>query len=297
MKTVVYQSFRRHDVPAWITACMESVEAWAAHHSFEYRFYDDRFFDLVPADVRERASVHKCVLADYARLVAAKQLLKEGWDRAIWLDADALVFSPARFEIPIESGYAFSREVWLDRTAFGKPHFKLNVNNAVAVFCHDEAIIDFYLDSANAILRSDQPLTALSIGTDFLVRLQRARNFPLLTNVGIFGPEMTYRYLQNDERYLRPYLNFQTSPVYAANLCLSHHSEMYHFDGAKSGWLLNEETLLDFISRLQADEGDSLNAWFDQTYQPPEGEFDRSLSRLLGAKSAIKSLVSTVQGR
>jgi hypothetical protein len=298
MRTIVYQSFRTTNVPAWISACMESVRTWAKYQGFEYRFYDDRFFDYIPRDVFARASEHKCIMADYARLVAAKELLSEGWERAIWLDADALVFAPRRFEIPIRSGYAFCREVWLDRVAFKRPQFKLTVNNAVSVFCRDQAIIDFYLDAANAILRSDEPLNALSIGTDFLVKLQRARKFPLLTNVGIFGPEMTYRYLQNDGRFLRPYLNFQTSPIYAANLCLSHHSEVFHFSGTGAeGWTLNEERLLEFIGKLQADEGESLNAWFDDGYKQRGTEFDRPLSRFLATKTALKSLVLSVQGK
>lgn len=298
MKTVVYQSFRTENVPPWIQACLDSAREWAAYQGFEYRFYDDRFFDLVPRDLYPRASEHKCLLADYARLVAARQLLEEGFDRAIWLDADLVVFSPKEFKISVSSGYAFCREVWLDRVTWGRPQFRLTVNNAASVFCRDEAILDFYFDAAGAILRSDQPLTALSIGTDFLVRLQRARNFPLLTNVGIFGPEMTYRYLQDDGRFLRPYLNFQTSTVHAANLCLSHHAERYHFSGTGSnGWLLDEKTLLDFIARLRADGGGSLNKWFDRGYSSAPGEFDRPLSRVLGTRLAVKFLVHTLQGR
>lgn len=291
MRTVVYQSFRTSDVPSWIAACLESARAWAAAQGFAYRFYDDTFFDLVPSELRPRASVHKCVLADYARLVAARDLLAEGWDRAIWLDADALVFAPEAFRIPIESGYAFCREVWLDRVAFGKPQFKLTVNNAVSVFCRDQAILDFYLDAADAILRSDQPLTAVSIGTEFLGKLQRARQFPLVASMGIFGPEMAARYLANDGRFLRPYLNFQTSPIYAANLCLSHQA------AGTSAAVWDEPRLLAFIRRLQSDGGKSLNAWFDRGYAPPAHEFERPLSRYIGTRHALRSLVRTVQGK
>jgi hypothetical protein len=298
MKTIVYQSFRTENVPAWISTCLDSVREWAKRQGFAYQFFDDSFFDFVPRDVYPRAREHVCMLADYARLVAAKRLLTQGWERVIWLDADALVFNPAEFTIPVVKGYAFCREVWMDRVAFGRPQFKLTVNNAVSVFCQDQAVIDFYLDSANAILRSDAPLNALSIGTDFLVKLQRARKFPLLTNVGIFGPEMTFRYLQDDERFLRPYLNYQTSPIYAANLCLSHHQEVFHFSGTgKEGWELNEQTLLNFIGRLQADGGKSLNRWFDRGYSPAEWEFDRPLSRFIGTRHALKSLALSLQGK
>ncbi len=46
--TVVFQSFRTRDVPAWITRCMETARAWAALRGFDYQFLDDRFFDRIP---------------------------------------------------------------------------------------------------------------------------------------------------------------------------------------------------------------------------------------------------------
>jgi len=297
MRTVVYQSFRTQNIPPWIAVCIESVKTWTEVQGFEYRFYDDRFFDLVPPEFRARASGHKCVLADYARLVAARDLLKEGWERAIWIDADAVVFAPERFTIPVTQGYAFCREVWLDRVVYGKPQFNLTVNNSVSVFCQDQTIIDFYLDAANAILRGPEPLTGLSIGTDFLLKLHRARRFPLLTHAGIFGPEMAYRYLQDDGRFLRTYLNFQTSPIYAANLCLSHQGETSGFAGEKKGWSLNDQTLLEFIARLRSDRGESLNRWFNHEYTPDASEFDRPLSRYIGVRRAFKSLLQAVQRR
>lgn len=296
MRTVVYQSFRTENVPPWIAACLESVRTWATVQGFDYRFFDDAFFDLVPADIRPRASEYKCVLADYARLVAARDLLKEGWDRAIWIDADAVVFAPERFTIPIDQGYAFCREVWLDRIVWGKPQFNLTVNNAASVFCRDQTIIDFYLDTARSILTSSQPLTGLSIGTEFLLKLRRAHAFPLLTTIGIFGPEMARRYLQNDGDFLRPYLNFQTSPIYAANLCLSHQGEKGNPAATTSEWVPTDQTLLDFIVRLRSDQGASLNRWYDGAYHPRPQEFDRPLSRVIGTKRALKSLITSVRG-
>jgi hypothetical protein len=296
MRTAVYQSFRTENVPSWISACMTSVRRWADERGYVYRFFDDSFFDLVPPELRERASIHKCVLADYARLVAAKNILREGFDRAIWLDADALIFAPAAFEVPLSTGYAFCREVWLDRTVMGRPQFKLTVNNAISVFCRDEAIIDFYLDCARATLSSTKTLDALSIGTDFLIRLRRAREFPLVTSMGIFGAEMAYRYMVNDGRFLRPYLNFQTSPIYAANLCLSHHADDTFRSASGEEWKWNEDTLLRFIAKLQSDGGSSLNAWFDNGYLARSSEFERPLSRYIGTKHAVKSLLAAVKG-
>jgi hypothetical protein len=276
---------------------MASVREWAKIQGFDYRFYDDSFFELVPEKVRPRASEHVCLLTDYARLVAARDLLKHGWDRAIWVDADAVVFDPERFTIPITSSYAFCREIWLQRVTLGKPEFRLTVNNSVSVFCKDQALIDFYLDCADRVLTSPQPLTALSIGTDFLVRLRRTYPFPLLTNVGIFGPEMTYRYLTDDGRYLAPYINYQTSPVYVANLCFSHKSEEIHFSGPKpKNWVFDEKARLAFVERLKAERGSTLNKWFNGSYTPTSEEFNRPLSRITQGRVALRSLANVVKG-
>jgi hypothetical protein len=293
MKTVVYQSFRTAGIPLWIDACMESVRFWAARQGFDYRFYDDSFFELVPPPLRKRASAFKCVQADYARLVAARQLLREGYDRAIWLDADAVVFAPDLFQIKIEQGYAFCREVWLDRMAWGKPHFNLTVNNSVSVFCRDETIIDFYLNVADAILSGPKTLTPLSIGTDFLLKLQRAHPFTLLTQVGIFGSKMASAVLRDDSKLLKPYLAYQTSPIYAANLCLSHQGDE---PSGETDALLTDNDLLEFIRRLTKDQGASVNRWFTPTYRPSESEFDRPLSRYLATRRALKNLARTLSG-
>ncbi|MFT3782539.1 MAG: hypothetical protein QM790_11045 [Nibricoccus sp.] len=280
MKTVVYQSFRTENVPGWISACMASVRSWATYQGFDYRFWDDSFFDLVPPHLRPRASVHKCLLSDYARLVAARHLLASGYDRAIWVDADATVFDPQRFMIDLTSGYAFCREVWHDLTLLGRPLFKLTVNNSVSVFCRDEDIIDTYLEAAESILLSDQPLAAVSIGTEWLHTRRQKHNFPLLTHVGILGPEMMYRYLHDDGNFLRPYLRYQTSPVYAVNLCNSKLGSVYRFPGSTEPWVLDNATLCRLIAKLQDDKGESLNRHFDRAYSRAEREFSQPLSRL-----------------
>ena len=56
MKTVVYQSYRTHDVPPWVEACLQSTRAWAASRGFQHRFLDDRFFDFCPRWYRQRVN-------------------------------------------------------------------------------------------------------------------------------------------------------------------------------------------------------------------------------------------------
>jgi len=286
MKTIVYQSFRTENVPAWIDACMTTVRAWAQQKEFSYRFFDDRFFELVPAEIRPRASEHKCLLTDYARQVAARELLAEGYDRAIWVDADVVIFDAEKFTIDITSGHAFCREVWLDRVYLGFPQFQLTVNNSVCVFCRGETFITPYLEAAYKILAGSTPLTPFSIGTQWLLGQYQRAAFPLITSVGILDPEMVSRYLANDGSYLRPYLRFQTSPVYAINLC---HSKSAH--DAATDQKLAPQSALKAVEHLLADRGASLNRWYKSESKPFKGQFGRPLSKLLALRMALKRLV------
>lgn len=286
MRTVVYQSFRTENVPEWISACMASVRAWAEKQGFDYRFWDDRFFDLVPDELRPRASAYKCVLSDYARLVAARELLNEGWDRAVWIDADALIFDPENFTIPFTDNYAFCREVWLDRISLGRPQFQLTVNNSVSVFCRGEKLTEFYLDCARRILAGTAPITPVSIGTQWLLGLKQIVDFPVFTSVGIFGPEMARRFLAGDADFLGTYLAYQTSPVHAINLCLS----------KASGTAANPDTLdaaavQEVISRLLADAGKSLNRFYSDSYNPTSESYGHPLTPFLSLKTDLKTLI------
>ena len=73
LKTIVYQSYRTHDVATWLQRCMRSTRGWAATQGFDYRFIDDSFFDCLPDWYRRSAGGNMQVLANLARLVVAKQ--------------------------------------------------------------------------------------------------------------------------------------------------------------------------------------------------------------------------------
>lgn len=280
MKTVVYQSFRTDNVPGWIQTCLNSVRSWAEHRGFAYRFWDDRFFDLVPEELRPRASSHVCLLSDYARLAAARDLLGEGFDRVVWVDADIVVLDPDKFTVDLASGFSFCREVWHDRTFWGRPFFKLSVNNSVSVFCRDETVLDPYLNAAQALLAGSDALTPASLGTHWLTAFRRRQPFPLLTSVGILSPEMMYRFLQQDADFLRRYLRFQTSPVYAVNLCHSYLGSEFKFSSVSTPWRLSDAVFSEVVERLRAEGGASLNRHFDHPYVAPRDEFPLHLSRL-----------------
>ncbi|MGO1118471.1 hypothetical protein ACTL6U_07200 [Rhodovibrionaceae bacterium A322] len=196
LKTLVYQSAPAEGQrPAWIGRCLRSVENWAKDQGFTYRFYDDRFLELVPQDLVLRAKGRLQMVADVARLLLAQQLLhKEGWERVIWADADFLIFDPPALRLDAgrqrppdlldsnlsdqEQGaatdhrlaaYAFGQEIWVQpgvsttagarNSASQKGGWKVrhNVHNAFMVLGRDNPVLDYYCHTACRLL-ARQPL-------------------------------------------------------------------------------------------------------------------------------------------
>ena len=67
-ETLVVQSFRQTDVPAWISLCMQTVRDWASLHHMSYRFVGDELFGLLPEWVRQKAAHEITVLSDLAKI-------------------------------------------------------------------------------------------------------------------------------------------------------------------------------------------------------------------------------------
>lgn len=218
MKTVVYQSFRTERVPGWIATCMGTVRAWAESKAYEYRFVDDSFFELAPAWFRERCAGEICPVTDLARLVMARDLLKSGYDRTVWVDADMLVFAPQALSVDTPEPYAFCFEVWAFRDATGQVQFRRSANNSISMFSKGCLQLDFFIDAALRIAASQPRVHKLSIGALFLTGLAQLVPTPLLNNVGLFSP-----LLMNDiagaERFLAAYGAQLPAPIASANLC------------------------------------------------------------------------------
>ena len=45
--TIVIQSYRFQNIPAWITTCIQSVRAWADKSDFAYKCVGDEVFDML----------------------------------------------------------------------------------------------------------------------------------------------------------------------------------------------------------------------------------------------------------
>jgi len=222
MKTAVYQSYRTRNVADWISTCLASVENWAGERGFDYRFYDDGIFERVPLWFLEKAGKHLQIATDLGRLILARELLNEGYERVVWLDADILVFDPKGFSIPTTTEFAFGREIWVQPKTKGGIKVYRNVHNAVSVYCQNNSFLDFYILSSLRILeRAEGRLVPQIIGTKFLTAQHNMIGFPLLDEVGMASPRVVQDLAAGSGPALDLLQKNLNAPMRAINLCSS----------------------------------------------------------------------------
>ena len=219
MRTLVFQSYRAVDVPPALERAMGSVRDWARSRGHAYERMDDRFFDVLPAWYRQRVGDHKPVLANLARLIVARNALDAGHERAIWIDADVVVFAPDAFDVAPELGFALSRETWVERRGFDLvAEFK--VNNAVCAFDRGNPFLDYAIFAHEALVR-DRPERVFRFGTStaLLTRLHMASPLPLLHDLAVLTPAMLHELANiGDGPALRELARRHDAPMHAANL-------------------------------------------------------------------------------
>jgi hypothetical protein len=251
-RSVVFQSYRTHDVPAWIQRCQASVKQWAGSHGHDYRFLGDEFLELAPAWYRAKAGDQLCPITDLSRLLYARQLLAQGYDLAIWIDADTLVFRPDELILSLPQGFAFTREVWtgLDRT--GHMVTSVRVNNSITLFARNNQHLDFFIDACLRIARASPRLGKLDVGTHFLTGLRAILPFPLVRGVATLGPMLLRNIARGESRDLEIHARAQGHRVVCANLCASMEGD---------GQIATRPTYDKVIERLLESRGGVLNRY------------------------------------
>lgn len=225
MRTAVLQSFRTHDVPAWVTHCMATVRAWAERRGYAYRFMDDALFALVPDWFRDKAGHRPQVISDLGRLLWAKEVLERGEaDRVLWLDADTLIVDAGGLTLPDDASFAFGREVWVQEGK-GGTGLKVyrSVHNAASLFARGNPFLDFYIWTAQSILRRLDPAGGVPpqvVGPKLLTALHNMAGFPLLERFGALSPLVLRDLAEGGgpalERFRR-----ESPGIGAVNVCLS----------------------------------------------------------------------------
>jgi hypothetical protein len=222
MRTLIIQSYRTHDIPAWIARCLASVEAWARAKGYDYRLTDDSVFSLCGDDYLARVGDNKCAITDLCRLELIKLALAEGYDRAIWIDADVLVFAPDRLDFPPAQRITFARETWLSPTKDGW-NVNKTMNNCVIVCPQGDPDLDLIIQTTRHRARHHPVTNHLQVGVDLLRGRHRFLRFPLLPNVGMFSNHLLKAIAQNQEQAIGCQAVYHGTPVYAANLAASDH--------------------------------------------------------------------------
>jgi hypothetical protein len=238
---------------------MDTVCNWAGGIGADYEFIDDALFDAVPDWYLQKAKGAVTVVTDLARLVVARNYLADGYDRAIWVDADVVAFAPEHLAIPEDWPFAFCREVWVRLDSDGALVFTQKTNNALCAFhASDTRFLNHYIDACEIMIRDrEEPLEGAEVGTEYLTALQQIMRFPVLQNVGLLSPLLMNEIATGGERLTAHYVTRLGGSLGAANLCASLAGRTI------DGVTLTEAFFDTVIDRLLTSRGSGLNKWAD----------------------------------
>jgi hypothetical protein len=219
LRTVVFQSCRPTNIPPWMQRCLDSTKAWALMNGYEYRFIGDELFAPVPEWYVQRCWPERLPVTDLARLLWARQLLNDEWDRVIWVDADVLIFAPDRFDVGMDR-YALARELWLTREPDGTISRKWAVNNCVMVYCAGNPFLEFYIEACQLVIRHmDRPVHKLDTAPRLLTGLHGVAPLPFLRSVAMFCPGIVHELATVPGPFVEAHTAHWPDDIHAANLC------------------------------------------------------------------------------
>jgi hypothetical protein len=240
MRTIVLQSQRPGPLPDWQRLCCDSVRAWARARNFEYRFCGDELFNRITPALREKFRAQPVVIADLARLIWLRESLQSGFERAIWCDADLLVF---RDFAPEAIAHAFGREIWVQGRDDGV-HAYRRIHNAFLLFEAGSSLLPFYIDSAVSMLqRVKAPVVPQFIGPKLLSALHTLLGFNIEERVGMLSPLAMRDVLAGGGPAADELVAGHEVPLCAVNLCAS-------YVGRDSDGVLHDDS--DYLAAAEA---------------------------------------------
>jgi len=220
--TVVLQSFHARPWPEAIETCIESARDWSARRGYGYAFVGDEIIDLLPPLYRERCFGRWPVMTDLARLLLIRQRLDAGAERAIWIDADVLIFAPDLLVLDPRHDHAVGREIWVSRDAAGRWRVRRHVQNAFLCFEAGAPALDFLIHATRRVVeRLGRPASPQIAGPKLLSSLHNLVAFPVLEAAGMLSPSVLADLIAGDGPALRRQIQAQRAPMAAANLCHS----------------------------------------------------------------------------
>jgi hypothetical protein len=188
---------------------------------YNYRFFDDELFDYAPDWYRNRINNQIHLVADLARLNVAKQFLDNGYEKAIWIDADVLVFAPTQFTLPLDKSFSFCREIYVSYDEQSKLVAYRRVNNAITLMTKGSSFLDFYIDTCKSIVANRSKLQHTSVGTSFLTAMNQQIPIDHINQVGLYSPLVMRDIAEGHGDALALYVKAFGAENYAANLCFT----------------------------------------------------------------------------
>lgn len=217
---LVLQSHRLPLPQPWLETCLASVRAWAAHCGYHYRFEDDDLLQRLPDDLRLKTADRPAIAADLARLAALEAGLAEGYQAAVWFDADMLMIDPLSFLLP-DDGYALGREVWVQRDG-RRWRCHVKVHNAFLLFRAGNPFLAFYRHAAERIVRSHAGAMAPQIvGPKLLTALHNVVGFPVAEQAAMLSPAVARDVLAGQGPALNLFRTRSGTAPACLNLCAS----------------------------------------------------------------------------
>ncbi len=218
VEVLVIQSHRTPIPASWYQPCIDSVRDWAAHRGFAYQWLDDALFEPLPRVIREKTTSQPVVASDLARLYALASALAQGYDCAVWVDADTLVVDESAFELPGDDA-AFGREVWVQRSG-AKLQVYRKIHNAFMSFRRGNSVLEFYRYAAERMLQRHQgPMVPQLIGPKFLSVLHNIIEFPVLESAAMLSPAVIDELLGRSSGALVRFRESSDCAPAAVNLC------------------------------------------------------------------------------
>ena len=222
MTTLIIQSYRTHDIPSWIARCLASVRAWSSAKAYDYLLTDDDAFALCGEEYLAKVGDNKRSITNLCRLELIRRALDDGYDRAIWMDADIFVFAAGQLDFATPDRISFPRETWL-RPENGGTNVVLTLNNCVIVCPRGDPDLDLIIEATRHRARHHAVTHNFQVGVHLIRGLHRFLDFPLLSNVGMFSNYALGALAQNNKPLIEVQARYHGTPVYAANICASDH--------------------------------------------------------------------------
>ena len=224
-KQILIQSYPTSKVPNWIEQCIDSAHTLANLKGWEYHAKGDEIFDLVPQKIRSKLGSKKVMLTDLARLLWAKEILRNesSIGQVIWLDADVFVFSPEHININAETHFAVGRQNWIQAGSGQTLKVYRQVHNAILVLGHDLCVADFLIYSISRMINEMTHAPSPQIfGPKLLTALHNIVGFDVIESVGMASPLVLQDIARGGGKALSALSRTGTPPLGALNLCSSY---------------------------------------------------------------------------